>query len=138
MLPSVLKSLSVERGVHGGGAAGTRRRPAAPRPGSRCTCGTSATFSDYRTTRVSTPHGGFLRGSPGAAAKILAKETTHPMATIRIPTPLRKFTQGQEVVSISADTVSALITALEAQYPGLRERLLDEKGEVRRFVNIFV
>lgn len=60
------------------------------------------------------------------------------MARVRIPTPLRKYTQGQEAVTVSAATVSAVIEALEAQHPGLRERILDEKGGVRRFVNIFV
>lgn len=60
------------------------------------------------------------------------------MATVRIPTPLRKLTQGQETVSASASTIGELIGVLEAQHPGLRERLLDEKGQVRRFVNIFV
>ncbi len=60
------------------------------------------------------------------------------MATVRIPTPLRKLTQGQETVSVSATTIGELIQSLEAKHPGLRERLLDEKGQVRRFVNIFV
>ena len=60
------------------------------------------------------------------------------MARVRIPTPLRKYTQGQEAVTVSGATVSSVIEALEAQYPGLRERILDEKGAVRRFVNIFV
>lgn len=60
------------------------------------------------------------------------------MATVRIPTPLRKLTQGQELVVASASTISELITVLEAQHPGIKERLLDDKGQVRRFVNIFV
>lgn len=60
------------------------------------------------------------------------------MANVRIPTPLRKLTLGQDVVSIPASTVGELVTNLEAKHPGLRERLLDDKGQVRRFVNIFV
>lgn len=60
------------------------------------------------------------------------------MATVRIPTPLRKYTQGQETVSASAKTIAELITELETKHPGLKERLLDEKGQMRRFVNIFV
>jgi molybdopterin converting factor small subunit len=60
------------------------------------------------------------------------------MARVRIPTPLRKYTQGQEAVTLSAATVATLIEALEVQHPGLRERILDDKGAVRRFVNIFV
>ncbi len=60
------------------------------------------------------------------------------MARVRIPTPLRKFTKNEEVVTVSAPNVAALIEAMETQYPGLRERILDDKGAVRRFVNIFV
>ncbi|MEM7155031.1 MAG: MoaD/ThiS family protein [Myxococcota bacterium] len=60
------------------------------------------------------------------------------MATVRIPTPLRKYTQGQEEVSIEAGTVRDLITNLETSYPGISERICDDKGAVRRFVNIFV
>ncbi len=60
------------------------------------------------------------------------------MATVRIPTPLRKYTQGQEEVTIEADNVGGLIDSLESSYPGIRERICDDKGAVRRFVNIFV
>ena len=60
------------------------------------------------------------------------------MATVRIPTPLRKLTLGQEAVTIPAATIGELISNMEAKHPGLRERLLDDKGQVRRFVNIFV
>ena len=60
------------------------------------------------------------------------------MATVRIPTPLRKLTGGQEQVSITAATVGELIEALERAHPGLRERLVDDKGQVRRFINLFV
>jgi molybdopterin synthase sulfur carrier subunit len=60
------------------------------------------------------------------------------MATVRIPTPLRKFTQGQEEVRIAAGSVRQLIDTLESSYPGIRERICDDKGAVRRFVNIFV
>ena len=57
---------------------------------------------------------------------------------VRIPTPLRKLTHDEEVVEISADSVGAAISDLEARYPGIQERLLDEAGEVRRFVNVYV
>ena len=60
------------------------------------------------------------------------------MATVRIPTPLRKYTQGQEEVTIEAENVRGLIDSLESSHPGIRERLCDDKGAVRRFVNIFV
>jgi len=59
------------------------------------------------------------------------------MATVRIPTPLRTLTGGEEQVSADGATVSQVIENLEKSHPGLRERLLDEKG-VRRFVNIYV
>ena len=60
------------------------------------------------------------------------------MATVRIPTPLRKYTQGQEEVRISGKTVGELIAGLEASYPGIKERICDDKGALRRFVNVFV
>lgn len=60
------------------------------------------------------------------------------MVRVRIPTPLRKLTGGDEVVSVNAGTISELIDALEQKHPGLRERLLDDKGQQRRFINIFV
>ena len=60
------------------------------------------------------------------------------MATIRIPTPLRKLTQGKEEVTAAGGTIGALIANLESQFPGIKERICDDTGAVRRFVNIFV
>jgi molybdopterin synthase sulfur carrier subunit len=57
---------------------------------------------------------------------------------VRIPTPLRAMTKGSAEVQAKGDTVADLIVDLERQYPGLRERLLDETGELRRFVNIYI
>ncbi|MFZ0888318.1 MAG: ubiquitin-like small modifier protein 1 [Candidatus Binataceae bacterium] len=57
---------------------------------------------------------------------------------VRVPTPLRKFTAGSNEVSAGGDSVRAVIEDLERLYPGIRERLLDEKGELRRFVNIYL
>ena len=59
------------------------------------------------------------------------------MATIRIPTPLRKLTAGKEEVIAAGTNIGELLKDLERQYPGISERILDEKGAVRRFVNIF-
>jgi molybdopterin synthase sulfur carrier subunit len=59
------------------------------------------------------------------------------MATVRIPTPLRKLTGGLEEVQVQGATVGALLQALEQAHPGIRERIFDDKGQVRRFVNIF-
>jgi len=60
------------------------------------------------------------------------------MPTIRIPTPLRKLTNNQEEVIASGATLGAILEELNATYPGLGERILDEQGTIRRFVNIFV
>jgi molybdopterin synthase sulfur carrier subunit len=57
---------------------------------------------------------------------------------VRIPTPLRKLTNEQEVVEISAKTISEAVLELQGKFPGIQERLVDEKGEVRRFVNVYV
>jgi sulfur-carrier protein len=57
--------------------------------------------------------------------------------TVRIPTPLRTLTGGEEQVQAEGATVAQVIENLEKRHPGLRDRLLDEKG-VRRFVNIYV
>ena len=57
---------------------------------------------------------------------------------VRIPTPLRSLTKGAADVQATADTVTDLIEDLECQYPGLRDRLVEENGELRRFVNIYV
>jgi len=57
--------------------------------------------------------------------------------TVRIPTPLRTLTGGEEQVQADGSTVQQVIENLEKRHPGIRDRLLDEKG-VRRFVNIYV
>lgn len=59
------------------------------------------------------------------------------MAKVRIPTPLRTFTHNQEEVAAAGDTVRDVVKDLERQFPGLGARILDEKGAVRRYVNIF-
>jgi len=57
---------------------------------------------------------------------------------VRIPTPLRSLTKGSAEVQAKGATVDDVVQDLERQFSGLRERLLDEKGELRRFVNIYV
>ena len=59
------------------------------------------------------------------------------MATVRIPTPLRKYTEGQEEVVAAGSTLGELINNLESSYPGIKSRLCDEDGAVRKFVNIY-
>lgn len=53
---------------------------------------------------------------------------------IRVPTPLRKLTNNEELVDVEGNTVDEALTALQSRYPGVKERLMDEKGEVRRFI----
>ena len=57
---------------------------------------------------------------------------------VRIPTPLRRFTGGAEEVGVNGNTIAAAIDELERKHPGVKERLCDEQGRVRRFVNIYV
>lgn len=58
--------------------------------------------------------------------------------TVRIPTPLRKLTGNQSEIEIDGETVESLIGNMEASYPGIKDRLCDESGKVRRFINIYI
>ena len=58
--------------------------------------------------------------------------------TVRIPTPLRAATGGVSEVQVDASTVREMVAALEQQHPGIRERICEDTGEIRRFVNVFV
>ena len=60
------------------------------------------------------------------------------MAKVRIPTPLRKLTNNEELVEVNASNVGAAIVELQGRYPGIKERLIDETGAIRRFVNVYV
>ena len=57
---------------------------------------------------------------------------------IRIPGPLRKLSNGQPQAEVAAGTIKGTIDALERLYPGMRERLLDESGDLRYFVNVYL
>ncbi len=57
---------------------------------------------------------------------------------VRIPTPLRPLVGGQDAVRVSGDNLQECINALESQFPGLKDRICDDGGEIRRFVNIYV
>jgi molybdopterin synthase sulfur carrier subunit len=59
-------------------------------------------------------------------------------AQVRIPTPLRKLTNNEELVEIKPGTVGEAFADLQGRFPGIKERLLDETGAVRRFVNVYV
>ena len=60
------------------------------------------------------------------------------MSSVFIPSPLRRYTAGQSKVQVSGDTISELIENLERQYPGVKSRLCDESGQIKRYVNVFV
>ena len=57
---------------------------------------------------------------------------------VRIPTALRRFTAGAEEIGLGGTSVAAVFEDLERKFPGIKERLCDEEGRVRRFVNIYV
>ena len=60
------------------------------------------------------------------------------MAQFRIPGPLRRLSDGQTTVDVEASDLATAIDALDARYPGFKDRLLDEKGELRQFVNVYL
>ena len=57
---------------------------------------------------------------------------------VRIPTPLQRLTQNQTEVNAQGSNIRELMENLEKDFPGLKERIYDEKGKVRRFINIYV
>ena len=59
-------------------------------------------------------------------------------AKVRVPTQLRELTGGVGEVSVDGDTVADVLAALDTAHPGFRDRLFDEAGKLRRFVNVFV
>ena len=58
--------------------------------------------------------------------------------SVLIPTPLRNLTNNQDTVSVEASTVDQLVTDLETMFPGIGNRLRDDSGALRRFINIYV
>ena len=60
------------------------------------------------------------------------------MATVKIPTPLRRLTNEKDEVLTSAKNIAEMISDLEKQFPGMQERLCDGDGAIRKFVNIYV
>jgi molybdopterin synthase sulfur carrier subunit len=57
---------------------------------------------------------------------------------VKIPTPLRKLTKNQAEVDADGSTIRELVDSLEVQFPGFKERMCDENGDLRRFVNVYV
>ena len=60
------------------------------------------------------------------------------MAQFRIPGPLRRLSGGETTVKVEAGDLSSAIDALDARYPGFRDRLLDHNGQLRQFVNVYL
>jgi molybdopterin synthase sulfur carrier subunit len=60
------------------------------------------------------------------------------MATVKIPTPLRRLTGGQGTITVNSSDIGNLIRAVDQQYPGIADKVLDGDGNVKRFINIFV
>jgi len=60
------------------------------------------------------------------------------MATVRIPSPLRRYTNSQSKVQSSGGNIAELLDNLDTQYPGIKTKLCDESGNIKRYVNIFV
>jgi molybdopterin synthase sulfur carrier subunit len=58
--------------------------------------------------------------------------------TVRVPAQLRTLTGGAGEVAVEGDTVGSVLKALDAEHPGFGERVFDDKGELRRFVNVFL
>ena len=58
--------------------------------------------------------------------------------TVRVPAPLQKLTQNQAEVKVSGKNVRELIEVLDKEFPGIEERICDETGKIRRFINIYV
>jgi sulfur-carrier protein len=58
--------------------------------------------------------------------------------TVKIPTPLRALTLDRDTVTAEVSSLADLVSTLEADFPGMRERLCDDTGELRRFVNVYI
>ena len=58
--------------------------------------------------------------------------------SVRIPTILRTYTNGESEVSADGGTLAAVLDSLEQRYPGIKGRIVDEQGALRRFVNVYV
>ena len=75
----------------------------------------------------------------GRAATFTTPDNVLPMSvTVRVPTTLRTLTAGQSEVAVEGATVGEVLAALESAHPGFADRILDDDGGLRRFVNVFV
>ncbi len=69
---------------------------------------------------------------------LIYKEEIWMPVQVLIPTPLRKFTNNEETVVVAAGTITSILADLENQFPGIKARLTDDSGELRKFINIYV
>ena len=60
------------------------------------------------------------------------------MATVLVPTPLRRLTGGQAKVTVEGNDISSLLQAVDQKFPGIADKVLDGDGNVKRFINVFV
>jgi molybdopterin synthase sulfur carrier subunit len=60
------------------------------------------------------------------------------MPTVFVPSSLRRYTAGQSKAQVSGGTINEIIEDLERQYPGVKSRLCDDSGQIKRYVNVFV
>ncbi len=60
------------------------------------------------------------------------------MPTVFIPSSLRRYTAGQSKAQVSGGTINDVLEDLERQYPGVKSRLCDDSGQIKRYVNVFV
>ena len=58
--------------------------------------------------------------------------------TVRIPTPLRRVTNGEDKVTVEGSNLNEIIGSLDSQYPGIKARICDDQGDLRNFVNVYV
>jgi molybdopterin synthase sulfur carrier subunit len=79
-----------------------------------------------------------VTGSPEARYPTAKTDRSIVTTKVRIPTPLRKLTKEQAEVDAEGDTIRGVVDDLERQFPGFKERMCDENGELRRFVNVYV
>jgi len=81
----------------------------------------------------------FGKAGPAFGGRRRSSSRESKMAvTVRIPTPLQEFTQQQDAVQVEGKTVKDVLAGLDQQFSGIRQRIYDDEGKLRRFVNIYV
>lgn len=76
--------------------------------------------------------------SAGRHLMIVRKRRSHPMVSVRIPTPLRAYAQGHEEVQVEGASLKDALDDLDRRHPGFKERLLNDKGALRPYINVFL